>query len=340
MATEETHETTVTSEGSFDAFINPTGNHGKEKSLNKPTPFDGDRKKVITFIQECRMYLQTNRHIYNSSDDQVAYFLSFMTQKEALKWKQTYLRGITDEEGEMHYPPIKDFVNLLENYFKPANQVRDAAHQLKILRQGKRSAEEVITDFRLLVAEAGYTTDTPADSLHLIDKLQDVLNPALVKKILACEKIPTTIEDWALKAIDIDSNYRSSLDILSRYAVRTVSRNTTTSSGYRRREERDPDAMDVDAMSTEERDTLMRKGACFICKKPGHRARDCDEKKTNSKKPTSSFNNSTSSNTNNSYKPRNIKRIHAVLQGLTKEEKDELIALQKEDMKEDNDEDF
>ena len=33
--------------------------------------------------------------------------------------------------------------------------------------------------------------------------------------------------------------------------------------------------MDVDAMSIEERNKLMKKGACFRCKKPGHLSKDC-----------------------------------------------------------------
>ena len=38
---------------------------------------------------------------------------------------------------------------------------------------------------------------------------------------------------------------------------------------------KDPNAMDVDAMSIEKRNELMKKGACFRCKKPGHLSKDC-----------------------------------------------------------------
>ena len=37
---------------------------------------------------------------------------------------------------------------------------------------------------------------------------------------------------------------------------------------------KDPNAMDIDAMSMEKRAALMRKRACFICEEPGHLARD------------------------------------------------------------------
>ena len=36
--------------------------------------------------------------------------------------------------------------------------------------------------------------------------------------------------------------------------------------------------MDVDAMSIEERNELMKKGACFRCKKPVHLSKDCPTK--------------------------------------------------------------
>ena len=42
--------------------------------------------------------------------------------------------------------------------------------------------------------------------------------------------------------------------------------------------QKDPNAMDVDAMTTQERENIMRKGLCFGCKEPGHISRNCPKK--------------------------------------------------------------
>ena len=61
------------------------------------------------------------------------------------------------------------------------------------------------------------------------------------------------VEEWAQKAIDIDSNYRSALEILGKYASKMTPPRTMTppraTFNYRKKEEWDPNAMDVDAMS-------------------------------------------------------------------------------------------
>lgn len=313
----------------------------KEIGINKPTPFDGDRKKVETFIQECRIYLHINKKIYSTDEAKVAFFLSFMSEKEALRWKQTFLRSITSSEGEMKFPTLKEFVMLLNDYFKPANQIQDAAHQMALLRQGNKSAEEIITQFRLLTSLAGYSAETFSDHLHLIEKLQKVLNPSLVKKIMLLDQPPTTINGWIEKAILIDSNYRMTMDVLGRLQGGKAKNEGKTGkpgwAGYfgtkKNREERDPSAMDIDQMSTEKRAALMKKGACFICEEPGHLARD--HKDYVKKKESGNFRRNTPT-----PQKKDIKEIHALLQGLSSEETKDLLALQSSNQEKDDEPDF
>jgi hypothetical protein len=320
-----------------------------EKHFNRPTPFDGNRRKVKVFIQECRSYLQANKKAYETDEDKVSFVLSFMNDKEALKWKQTYYDSIINPEGEYKYPTIVEFFKKVQDDFQPVNEVHEAIHKIAMLKQGKKTAEEILVEFRHLISLAGYSANTPSDQLHLIEKLQRILNPALVRRINLLDTPPTTLIDWANKAVIIDTNYRNAQDIAERFV-----RDKFGGEG-RKKEEVDPNAMQVDAMTNEKRTALMKKGACFICEEPGHLARDCKKKKkkaakkinateTSSKKPDNSSR-SKGKEPSKATPSQNMKKLHALLQSLSKEEKEELFELQNEEKEEEekeetDDEDF
>jgi hypothetical protein len=71
--------------------------------------------------------------------------------------------------------------------------------------------------------------------------------------------------------------------------------------------------MDIDRLSIEERNQLMKEGRCFKCKNTGHRANDCpnNEKKEIAKKRM------------------NGKELHthvrSLFKGMTEEEKEEFL---------------
>ena len=98
------------------------------------------------------------------------------------------------------------------------------------------------------------------------------------------------------------------------------------------RERNNPDAMDIDA--TEKQVTLMKKGLCFIYKKPGHLAKEHKDKSFGIEKKDET----------KISKKKDLQKLHTYLQTLTREEKEELFALQhpvdKEEKTEESDSDF
>jgi len=155
-------------------------------------------------------------------------------------------------------------------------------HKLRALKQGSKSAEELITEFNLLCGQAGIVG---SGDTTLISLFQPALNKPLLEKILDSETIPMTIQGWKDKAIQLDNNYQRKMAILGKTRE---NRGQTTNTGQRffrpnnqqiQTQMRDPNAMDVDALSIKQREEAMRKGACFGCGEVGHISRNCPKKR-------------------------------------------------------------
>jgi hypothetical protein len=91
--------------------------------------------------------------------------------------------------------------------------VRDAMHKLRMLKQGTRSAEEMVTKFNLFCSQAGITQ---SGDVTLINLFQPALNKPLLEKILDSEMVLTTINGWITKAIQLDNNYHQKMAILGK----------------------------------------------------------------------------------------------------------------------------
>ncbi len=77
-------------------------------------------------------------------------------------------------------------------------------HKLETLQQGGKTAEELNTEWELLVRQAAIGADSDAT---LIKAYQKVLNQPLLKKILDGDTVPITIQGWKNRAIQFDNNY-------------------------------------------------------------------------------------------------------------------------------------
>jgi hypothetical protein len=255
-------------------------NARKEVRMNMPPEFDGDRKKYRKFKQAVVLYLSVNRHIYTDDEAKIGFTLSYINDKEAAQWRESWIENNT-QAGTLYFPHFDDFMIELDRAFSPIDAIGDAMHKLRALKQGSKSAEELITEFNLLCGQAGILT---SGDTTLISLFQPALNKPLLEKILDSETIPTTIDGWKNKAIQLDNNYRRKMAILgktreNRGQMNTGRRFFRPSNQQIQAQMKDPNAMDVDALSIKQREEAMKKGACFGCGEIGHISRNCPKKR-------------------------------------------------------------
>ena len=110
-----------------------------------------------------------------------SFFPSSLTRKPS-KWKETYLASLWDDNEGFKYPTFKEFLKIFSVYFRPINQTQTANNRLILLRQGKRTIEEYLAEFRLLTSLAGMMLDTPSDNIHLINYFQRGLNQLSLRR--------------------------------------------------------------------------------------------------------------------------------------------------------------
>src|SRR6266700_5734257 len=80
--------------------------------------------------------------------------------------------------------------------------------KLEKIQQGNQNVEEFITQFKLLIGQAGLTTESFTDNVHLIGMFRKALHPQLAERILYGEAIPETIEGWYKKAVQYEGNFQ------------------------------------------------------------------------------------------------------------------------------------
>ena len=250
--------------------------------------FDGKRENYPTFEASAAIYLKLNDKKYDSNEKKILWVLGHLQEGTASTWRTDYLRTHVNTAGDfdLSKEDIVGFMKELKAAFYSTTEETDAENELKTLKQDTMPAEEFITEFELLCGRAHITDDK-----HKIDLLKTALNQRLLSKIVYSEDPPKSYADWKTKVIRFDQNWRLAQAMLGRPVPKNKnSQNTgprysgpryTNRYNQGRTSGRDPSAMDIDVMTTDERYTLLRKGACFNCKQTGHMAKDCPKKRNN-----------------------------------------------------------
>ena len=114
----------------------------KELRINPPKVFDGNQDNFIPFIQDTRVYLSLNDKSYNTDQKKIIYVLSFMNEGMAKTWKEAFLDSVFNNVNQ-DYGKFSDFLLNIKGAFSTADSEGEARGQLRQLKQGKGTAEEL-----------------------------------------------------------------------------------------------------------------------------------------------------------------------------------------------------
>src|ERR1700678_687018 len=122
----------------------------------------------------------------------------------------------------------------------------------------------------------------------LTEYFMEGINTGILQKIFSQEKLPTTITEWYEQTSRLDSHYRRVQEILGQR--RGTTSQVQTMNDMKKPfiprftpKEQDPNAMNVDRLSTNERTEHMAKGQWFKCHEKENLARNSQEQDPNQK---------------------------------------------------------
>jgi Zinc knuckle len=199
--------------------------------------------------------------------------------------------------------------------FSMFDSVGDALNELRSLRKKKtESIDEHIAKFKMLAAESKIDTTNPLT----IELFKETLPWGLTLQLMKLEMPLKTIADWYKWAAKLDHKHAKINRAMEQTRGTAGKDKTPQKRYYFPRRERDPNAMDIDRLTIDKHNKLMKEGRCFKCRNMGHRANECPEENDDKKKAKET-----------PKKKMNGRELHthvrALFKEMTKEDRDEFL---------------
>jgi hypothetical protein len=172
------------------------------------------------------------------------------------------------------------FTKDLTEAFSMFDSVGDALDELRSLRKKKtESIDEHIAKFKIWATELKIDTTNPLT----IKLFKETLPWGLTLQLIKLETPLKTIANWYEWVAKLDHKHAKINRAVEQTQGTSGKDKAPQKKYYFPRREHDPNAMDVDRLTVEERDKLLKEGKCFRCRKTGHQANECpkedDDKK-------------------------------------------------------------
>ena len=167
----------------------------------KPQTFNGTPSKVSGFIGACKLYVRM-RLRKASVEEQIQWILSYVQGESADIWKENVMEEL--ETGEIEFESVGEFLAEIRREFGGGDKESVKVAGLKKIKQGGRTMEEFVQDFKRVARESRY------EGHLLIEEFKWGMNGSIRRKLMEAENQPATIEHWHKRAIALNRNWRKS----------------------------------------------------------------------------------------------------------------------------------
>jgi hypothetical protein len=247
--------------------------------LAAPSTYTGKPGDVESFLTQLQLHFLTWSPAARTPDNQVAFALSHINGGTADKWKQAYLNNAfkahpTISGAQRGLGTWPEFIAAFKQAFQTKDQLQEAQMKLRALRQGNSTVDEYTVEFNLLKEQTGMEDKNK----YMIEQYIRGLDPSIASQIFNTTKLPSTLDEWQLTARNIDRNRRRGKELASAFK-HGLGLNKPLGNSNNNTNTPDPNAMDVDRLTPEERTKAFRDGLCLICLNKGHIAKECPQRK-------------------------------------------------------------
>ena len=102
--------------------------------------------------------------------------------------------------GELEFESVGELLAEIRKEFGGGDEESVKVAELKKIKQGRRTMEEFVQDFKRTVRGSGYKGHP------LIEEFKWGMNGSIRRKLMEAKNQPTTIEHWFKRAIVLDCN--------------------------------------------------------------------------------------------------------------------------------------